>query len=77
MKTIVIFLISVYQRISFIPREISKTVLGTTHNCIYTPTCSEYMVAAVKKYGVVKGVTIGLQRIGRCRPGKVGGVDTI
>jgi putative membrane protein insertion efficiency factor len=36
--------------------------------CIFEPTCSVYMYHAVEKYGVVKGVWMGLKRLGRCHP---------
>ena len=36
--------------------------------CRYTPTCSQYAVEAVKKYGAVKGGWLALKRILRCHP---------
>lgn len=42
--------------------------------CRFEPTCSEYMIAAVGRYGSVRGVSRGLWRICRCRPPN-GGVD--
>ena len=36
--------------------------------CRYTPTCSQYMVEAVLKHGVIKGTWLGLKRICRCNP---------
>lgn len=38
------------------------------NSCRYTPTCSQYMIGAVKKYGPLKGGWMGLKRIGRCHP---------
>lgn len=37
-------------------------------SCRFTPTCSEYAVQALKKYGVLKGVILSLHRIVRCNP---------
>ncbi|MFK7968945.1 MAG: membrane protein insertion efficiency factor YidD [Bacteroidia bacterium] len=37
-------------------------------SCRYQPTCSEYMVQAVKKHGPFKGFLLGIKRIGRCHP---------
>ena len=34
--------------------------------CRYVPTCSEYVILAIKKYGVVKGLFLGVLRICRC-----------
>lgn len=36
--------------------------------CRFYPTCSEYMILAIQKYGVIKGIIKGINRIQRCRP---------
>lgn len=36
--------------------------------CRYEPTCSQYMIDAVRKYGPIRGAWHGLKRIGRCHP---------
>lgn len=36
--------------------------------CRYTPTCSQYAVEAVKKYGALKGGLLAAKRIARCHP---------
>ncbi len=45
--------------------------------CIYTPTCSAYMLEAIEKFGVAKGVCMGIKRIMRCVPWKEGGFDPV
>lgn len=42
--------------------------------CRFEPTCSTYMILAIRKYGILIGVSKGLHRIIRCRPPN-GGVD--
>lgn len=37
-------------------------------SCRYTPTCSQYGIDAIKKYGPIKGGWLTLKRIGRCHP---------
>jgi len=37
-------------------------------SCRYQPTCSQYMIFAIKKEGPLKGVIIGLKRIITCHP---------
>jgi uncharacterized protein len=43
--------------------------------CRFQPTCSHYMIGAVEKYGVLRGVPKGLWRILRCNPLCKGGYD--
>ncbi|MDR1917743.1 MAG: membrane protein insertion efficiency factor YidD [Christensenellaceae bacterium] len=38
------------------------------HSCHYQPTCSRYMIEAVKKRGIFVGVWLGVKRICRCNP---------
>jgi putative membrane protein insertion efficiency factor len=47
-----------------------------TH-CKYTPTCSEYAVQAIQKYGVLKGGLLAAWRILRCNPFAKGGYDPV
>ena len=46
-------------------------------HCRYTPTCSEYALQAVKKYGAVKGSLLAARRILRCNPFAKGGYDPV
>jgi len=36
--------------------------------CRYTPTCSQYALEALKKYGAIKGLWLTIKRIARCNP---------
>ena len=45
--------------------------------CRFSPTCSEYMMEAVERYGVWRGVLKGLGRLGRCHPFHAGGFDPV
>ncbi|QWK18906.1 MAG: membrane protein insertion efficiency factor YidD [Hydrogenobacter thermophilus] len=44
-------------------------------SCRYHPTCSEYAILSIEKYGVVKGGLKALWRVLRCHPLSKGGVD--
>jgi putative membrane protein insertion efficiency factor len=43
--------------------------------CRFEPTCSRYMIEAVRRYGLIRGVAKGLMRLGRCHPWHPGGYD--
>jgi hypothetical protein len=45
--------------------------------CRFSPTCSEYMMEAVEKHGVLRGLWMGLKRLGRCHPFHQGGFDPV
>ncbi len=45
--------------------------------CRFYPTCSEYMLDAVRKYGVARGCWMGLRRLARCHPFHEGGYDPV
>jgi putative membrane protein insertion efficiency factor len=46
-------------------------------SCIYTPSCSQYTMTAVRRYGVFKGVYLGGRRLLRCHPFHDGGHDPV
>jgi len=45
--------------------------------CRYTPTCSQYAVEAVRRYGVIQGGWLSLKRLLRCHPFARGGYDPL
>jgi putative membrane protein insertion efficiency factor len=45
--------------------------------CRYTPSCSLYTVQAIEKYGVFRGVFMGIARVLRCHPFARGGFDPV
>ena len=73
MKKLVIKLMSVYKSNS--ERFWISGPFVTYSNCKYHPTCSEYTVQAIEKYGVARGLTKGVRRILKCNPLSHGGVD--
>lgn len=46
-------------------------------SCRYTPTCSQYAIVALKKYGPFKGLWLAIKRIGRCHPWGGSGYDPV
>jgi putative membrane protein insertion efficiency factor len=45
--------------------------------CRFEPSCSEYCLRAVKKYGCLKGLWLGIRRLLRCHPFHPGGFDPV
>ena len=45
--------------------------------CRYTPTCSQYVVEAIQKYGALKGTWLAIKRICRCAPWGGSGYDPV
>lgn len=68
MKTVVLALIKFY-------RLFVSPMLGK--NCRFYPTCSEYTYQAIEKYGLFKGILLGMRRILRCNPFNPGGYDPL
>ncbi len=68
---------------------ISKLMVGATRgspkstspdiraHCKYTPTCSQYAIEAIRKYGCIKGSLLATWRILRCNPWAKGGYDPV
>ena len=67
MKKLSIKLIKIYQKLPI-----------TAHNyCRYYPTCSNYAIEALNKYGFFKGWFLAIKRILRCNPFSKKGYDPV
>lgn len=68
MKKFMLFMIELYR--SYISPLKSPS-------CRYVPTCSEYAMIAIEKYGPLKGGYLAIRRILRCHPFHKGGYDPV
>ena len=46
-------------------------------NCRYLPTCSEYTIECLKKFGIIKGIFLSFKRISKCHPWGSHGYDPV
>ena len=68
MKTVLLLLVKFYR--NFISPMFPPS-------CRYVPTCSEYALTALEKYGALKGGVLAVKRICRCHPWHEGGYDPV
>ncbi|MHC1684955.1 MAG: membrane protein insertion efficiency factor YidD [Clostridiaceae bacterium] len=68
MRHILIFIIKIYRK------YISPL---SPPSCRYYPTCSQYGLEAIEKYGALKGGFLAFKRILRCNPFSKGGYDPL
>lgn len=71
MKKVICFFIRIYKA------TLSKWFDYLGVKCKYYPTCSDYMMQAVNKYGALKGSFLGIKRILKCNPLSKGGYDPL
>ncbi len=72
----VIFLIKTYQKTLSLDHGPFKHLFPHGY-CRFYPTCSEYAIQAIKKYGIILGGLKAAWRIIRCNPFNKGGNDPI
>lgn len=68
MKKLLIMIIKWYQK------YISSRTAPT---CKYTPTCSEYAITAINRFGAIRGGYLAAKRVLRCNPLAKGGFDPV
>jgi len=68
MKRLALALIRLYQL------TISQVLPSS---CRFSPTCSQYTYESIDRYGIFKGIWLGIKRLARCNPLNEGGYDPI
>jgi uncharacterized protein len=67
-RAVVVAPVRLYQR--FISPAIPQ-------RCKYHPSCSQYAVTAIRRYGILRGLVLSAWRLLRCNPWSHGGVDFV
>ena len=67
------------RRLATAPIRVYQRVISPAfpNRCKYHPSCSEYAVQAVRRYGVMRGAVLAVWRLLRCNPWSHGGVDFV
>lgn len=73
MRKLFIFPIRVYQETNGF---LKKTGL-LKDSCVFYPTCSQYAIDAITKYGPIKGTRLSCRRILRCHPWQRNNIDPV
>lgn len=68
MKSILLFIVRGYQLL------ISPVL---PPSCRFSPSCSQYSLEAISKYGALKGFWLTIKRVIRCNPWNPGGYDPV
>jgi len=77
MKKIIISGIKIYQKLNLFSQPVLKSIFISDASCRYSPTCSEYTLQAVARFGSLKGLYLGARRIISCNPFSKGGFDPV
>jgi len=78
MKNFLVLIIKTYQYVLSPDKGVLVRIgLKKTQTCTFYPSCSEYSIEAVKKYGAIKGAWLGTKRVFRCHPWQKEHVDEL
>lgn len=70
---------SMVKKVFILPVRLYQILLSPIlgKNCRFQPTCSQYMIEAISEWGPLKGIYLGVRRIGKCHPWGPHGHDPV
>ncbi len=73
----IVTMVQWYQKVLSFDHGILGRIFPHVRVCRYHPSCSQYMIEAVERFGVVRGVWMGVRRVLRCAPWGSSGDDPV
>ena len=80
MKAVLRFIFTLPRRILMMPIKLYRRYLSPLKSgpiCRFIPSCSEYAITAIERWGVIAGGFLALRRLLRCNPFCAGGFDPV
>ena len=70
---------NIVSRILIVPVRVWQLTISQVlpPSCRYSPSCSHYTIEALQRHGPLKGLWLGIKRIGRCHPWGSSGYDPV
>lgn len=70
---------NIVSRILIVPVRVWQLTISQVlpPTCRYSPSCSHYTIEALQRHGPLKGLWLGIKRIGRCHPWGSSGYDPV
>jgi len=72
--SVFVFFVTIYQK-TISPRHLKNPGAQILKGCKFYPSCSDYAVLVLRKYGAFRGVPKMVIRLAKCHPWSDGGVD--
>jgi len=78
-KTVFSYIVGIPRQLAIVCISIYRHAISPLlpPSCRYVPSCSEYAVIAIKRFGFLRGVWLSVKRVGRCHPFRPGGYDPV
>ena len=78
-KTILSVMVGIPRQLAIVCIKVYRHVISPLlpPSCRYVPTCSEYAMVALERFGFLKGMWLSVKRLGRCHPLCPGGYDPV
>ena len=70
---------NIFKQIFILPIKVYQAIISPLFGptCRFQPTCSHYMIEAIREWGVCKGLYLGIRRILKCHPWGPHGHDPV